>query len=242
MTNRLLVISGGSRGLGLALAQRYRQLDWQVLEFSRSAPHPWSVRADMTDPMAADAVVRAALAPLAARRWDEILVVANAGVLAPIGPASTKDPAEVLANIHTNYATPVMFISAAVAAFQDHACRKTVLGISSGAAQRSLPGWSLYCGAKAGLEHFVRTLATEQATQPHPVRAINVNPGLIDTGMQAAIRASSAEDFPAVGLFIQRKTDGELRAPSVVAEAVARMVDDERLEGGARASVEDYLR
>ena len=75
-----------------------------------------------------------------------------------------------------------------------------------------------------------------------PVRAINVNPGLIDTGMQAAIRASSAEDFPAVGLFIQRKTDGELRAPSVVAEAVARMVDDERLEGGARASVEDYLR
>jgi NAD(P)-dependent dehydrogenase (short-subunit alcohol dehydrogenase family) len=241
MTNRLILLSGGSRGLGLALTTLYRERGWQALEFSRSANHPWSVRVDMTDPMSADAIVRGAIAPLATRAWDEILVVANAGVLAPIGPTALKDPAEVLRNIHTNYATPVMFMSAAVAAFQSHACRKTVLNISSGAAQRSLPGWSLYCGAKAGVEHFVRTLAIEQAATPHPLRAINVNPGLIDTAMQAAIRESSAEDFPAVGMFIQRKAAGELRPPEVVAAAIARMVDDARLEGGARATVDDYL-
>ncbi len=241
MTNRLLVLSGGSRGLGLALASQYRALGWEVLEFSRSAPHPWSVKVDLSDPGAADPLVRAALAPLAARAWDEILLVANAGVLAPMGPVSGKDPAAVLANIHTNYAAPVMFMAAAVAAFQGHACRKTLLNISSGAAQRSLPGWSLYCGAKAGLEHFVRTLAVEQAALPHPVRAININPGVIDTDMQADIRAASAEDFPAVGAFIQRKNAGELRSPAVVASAIARLVADDRLEGGARAATEDYL-
>jgi NAD(P)-dependent dehydrogenase (short-subunit alcohol dehydrogenase family) len=91
------------------------------------------------------------------------------------------------------------------------------------------------------VEHFVRTLAVEQAATAHPLRAINVNPGLIDTAMQAAIRASSAEDFPAVGMFIQRKAAGELRPPEVVAAAIARMVDDARLEGGARATVDDYL-
>jgi hypothetical protein len=59
--------------------------------------------------------------------------------------------------------------------------------------------------------------------------------------MQAAIRASSAEDFPAVGVFVQRKADGELRSPQRVAQAVVRMVEDDRLEGGARASTDDYL-
>jgi benzil reductase ((S)-benzoin forming) len=168
-------------------------------------------------------------------------VVANAGVLAPIGPTARKPAPEVIANIDTNFASPILLMAAAVAAFQDHPCRKTVLNISSGAAQRSLAGWSLYCGAKAGVEHFVRTLAVEQAGQPHPLRAINVNPGLIDTEMQAAIRASSAEDFPAVGVFVQRKADGELRSPQRVAQAVVRMVEDDRLEGGARASTDDYL-
>jgi benzil reductase ((S)-benzoin forming) len=192
MTKRLAVLSGGSRGLGLALAEIYRQRGWELVEFSRSAPHPWSVKADLADPHAAHAAFTSTLAPLAARAWDEILVVANAGVLAPIGPTARKPAPEVIANIDTNFASPILLMAAAVAAFQDHPCRKTVLNISSGAAQRSLAGWSLDCGAKAGVEHFVRTLAVEQAGQPHPLRAINVNPGLIDTEMQAAIRASSA--------------------------------------------------
>lgn len=241
MTKRLAVLSGGSRGLGLALTELYQQRGWELVDFSRSAPHPWSVKVDLADPHAAHAAFTQTLAPLAARAWDEIIVVANAGILAPIGPAARKNLVEVIANIDTNFASPILLIAAAVAAFQDHPCRKTVLNISSGAAQRSLPGWSLYCGAKAGVEHFVRTLATEQAGQAHPLRAINVNPGLIDTEMQAAIRASSPEDFPAVGMFVQRKADGELRSPKRVAEAIARMADDERLEGGARASTDDYL-
>jgi benzil reductase ((S)-benzoin forming) len=241
MANRLVILSGGSRGLGAALGELYRERGWELVEFSRSAPHPWSVRADLADPQAAHAVFTTTLAPLAARDWEEILVIANAGVLAPIGPVAHKPLPEVLANLQTNVTTPILLMAAAVAAFQDHACRKTLLNISSGAAQRSLPGWSLYCGAKAGVEHFVRTLAAEQASQAHPLRAINVNPGLIDTAMQAAIRASTPADFPAVGLFIQRKADGELRSPQRVAEAIARMADDSRLEGGARASVDDYL-
>lgn len=241
MTKRLAVLSGGSRGLGQALAELYRQRGWELVEFSRSAPHPWSVKADLADPHAAHAAFTSTLEPLAARAWDEILVIANAGVLAPIGPTARKPAPEVIANIDTNFASPILLMAAAVAAFQDHPCRKTVLNISSGAAQRSLAGWSLYCGAKAGVEHFVRTLAVEQAGQPHPLRAINVNPGLIDTEMQAAIRAASAADFPAVGVFVQRKADGELRSPQRVAQAIARMVEDDRLEGGARASTDDYL-
>ena len=238
---KLAIISGGSRGLGLALGELYQARQWRVLEFSRSAPHPWSIAADLAQPEAARRVFAAEFAALASQPWDEIVVIANAGVLAPIGPTSRKDPAEVLANMQVNFASPVMLMTQAIAAFQALPCRKTLLNISSGAALNGYAGWSLYCAAKAGLENFVRSVAMEQSAQAWPLRAVNVSPGVIDTEMQAAIRAASADDFPAVGRFIQRKADGELRPPSRVAMAVARIADDARVAGGARVDVADYL-
>jgi benzil reductase ((S)-benzoin forming) len=238
---KLAIISGGSRGLGQSLCELYRARGWEVIEFSRSAPHPWSVKADLADPGAAHRVFSDTLAPLATRGWTDILVIANAGVLAPIGPTARKDPALVLANIQTNYASPVMLMSAAIAAFQDLDCRKTLLNISSGAAMGGMAGWSLYCGAKAGLENFVRSVAVEQTTEAHPIKVLNINPGVIDTGMQADIRAASSADFPAVERFIQRKADGELRPPARVAGAIARIVDEAPDAGGSRIGIEAYL-
>ncbi|HPU53640.1 MAG TPA: SDR family NAD(P)-dependent oxidoreductase, partial [Burkholderiaceae bacterium] len=167
--------------------------------------------------------------------------IANAGVLAPIGPTSRKDPADVLANMHVNFVSPVMLMTQAIAAFQDATCPKALLNISSGAALNGTAGWSLYCAAKAGLENFIRAVAAEQSVQAWPLRAVNISPGVIDTEMQAAIRAASADDFPAVGRFIQRKADGELRSPARVAAAVARIADDARVAGGSRVDVADYL-
>ena len=70
---------------------------------------------------------------------------------------------------------------------------------------------------------------------------LNINPGVIDTGMQADIRAASSADFPAVERFIQRKADGELRAPARVAGAIARIVDEAPDAGGSRIGIEAYL-
>ena len=65
----LAIISGGSRGLGRALCERYTAQGWRVLEFSRAAPHPYSVSVDLADPAAAQRVFAGQLAPLAATRW-----------------------------------------------------------------------------------------------------------------------------------------------------------------------------
>ncbi len=238
---KLAIISGGSRGLGLALCQFYLARQWRVLEYSRSAPHDWSVHADLARPAQANRVFEQTLAPLALGDWAEIVVIANAGTLTPIGPTSRKDATAVLENIQTNFASPVMLLSRAIAAFQGHACRKTLLNVSSGAAIGGYAGWSLYCGAKAGLENFVRSVALEQDAQTTPFRAWNISPGVIDTDMQAAIRAASPADFPAVDRFIQRKADGELRPPERVAAAIGRIVDEFQGPNGARIGIDEFL-
>jgi NAD(P)-dependent dehydrogenase (short-subunit alcohol dehydrogenase family) len=63
-----------------------------------------------------------------------------------------------------------------------------VINISSGAAHLPLEGWNAYCAAEAGLAMLTRAIALEYADAG--VRVFGLSPGVIDTDMQAAIRAS----------------------------------------------------
>ena len=66
---------------------------------------------------------------------------------------------------------------------------------------------------------------------------INVDPGLIDTGMQSSIRQSSIEDFPSLEQFKQRKETGLLVPPVKVAEGIVRMIEASNMGNGERISV-----
>jgi benzil reductase ((S)-benzoin forming) len=222
---RLALITGGSKGLGAALCEAYAARGFEVVEFSRSAPHGYSVKVDFSQPEATRATVADTLAFLATKPWDEVVVIQNAGVLDPIGPVSRKAHESVLGNIHTNITSALLFFGECLGAFQALPCRKTLVNISSGAALKGYAGWSLYCAAKAATENFIRSVALEQAEEAHPFLAINVNPGVMDTGMQAAIRSSSASDFPLVRRFVERKEAGELRVPAAVALQVVGFVE-----------------
>ncbi|HYD80426.1 MAG TPA: SDR family NAD(P)-dependent oxidoreductase [Paucimonas sp.] len=238
---KLAIVSGGSKGLGAALCAQYRARGFDVVEFSRSAPHAFSVRVDFSAPESVAPAVDAALKPLAAREWDEIVAVNNAAVLGPIGPAARKDPADILAHLNTNVVSGILFAARAVAAFQRHACRKTLVNVSSGAAAKGYDGWSLYCASKAALEQFIRSVAAEQAREPHPFTAINLLPGHVDTAMQASIRATDPHEFPDVGRFVGLRDAGALRSPEMVAATLMRIVELPDLQGGAGYSVADYV-
>ena len=109
-----------------------------------------------------------------------------------------------------------------------------IVNVSSGAALKGYAGWSLYCASKAGMEGFIRALAAEERHQEHPFLAISVDPGVIDTEMQASIRAASVTDFPDVERFIRRKSDGGLSSPQSVADAILRIVSSPGLVPGQR--------
>src|SRR5207249_1406644 len=74
----------------------------------------------------------------------------------------------------------------------------TVINISSGAAHHPLEGWSAYCSAKAGLAMLTSAIALECADAG--VRVFGLSPGVIDTDMQAAIRASGISQIRQIDL------------------------------------------
>lgn len=238
---RLAILTGGSKGLGLAICEILTEQGFRVMEFSRSAPHSYSVRADLSSPVDSLKVVSHAIASLGDDPIEELLVINNAGTLEPIGPAYRKARAASIANLNTNLVSAILILTEIVGHFQAVSCRKVLANISSGAALKGYFGWSLYCAAKAGMENFVHSVALEQQTEPHPFIPINVDPGVIDTEMQALIRASSASDFPDLERFIQRKERGGLMPPASVAAAVVRILELPSLSYGARYDVGDYV-
>jgi benzil reductase ((S)-benzoin forming) len=174
---RLAVITGGSRGLGAALCDRYRGQGWDVLEFSRSAPHPFSVPLDLSDVRKASEVFCAEFERYADEELIEVVGVGNASLLGPVGPVEYAPLEGVVSHLHTNVISAVLFARAFVSAFQEHACPKTFVNISSGAAGRGVAGWSLYCASKAALENYVRSVAEEQSAQTHPYHRDQCQPG-----------------------------------------------------------------
>ena len=229
---RLAIVTGGSRGLGAALCDLYLAEGWRVVDLSRSAPHPFSVALDLARPGEAAGIFEETLSRAAASSLVEVVAVNNAAVVEPVGPVERSSPGAIVEHVGVNVVAAILFARAFVAAFQAHDCPKTFVNVSSGAATRGIAGWSLYCATKAALENFIRAVALEQAARPHPISAININPGVMDTEMQATVRSASREDFPTVDRFIRYKNEGALAPPERVASRIAAIVASRPEAGG----------
>lgn len=237
---KLAIISGGSKGLGAALCQTYIGVGFEVIEFSRSAPHPFSVACDFAEPEQLAKTMRKRLAQLGECTLEEVVAISNAASLDPIGPSHRLDAQEIQRNLNTSFVSAIVFMSETLRRFQGEDCRKTLVNISSGAALKGHAGWSLYCAGKAGLDNHIRALAAEQALEASPFGVLSIDPGIMDTEMQAFIRKTSVDNFPTRERFVGFHRDGALRSPSAIATAVAHIVAGEH-ESGSRLVAADFI-
>lgn len=234
----LVIVTGGSRGLGEALIEAYEAREWSTVELSRSGAGLNHIEADLADLDASFGVIEQQFQTLAMAGWKRVIFFNNAGVLTPIGPVHGLRDAQIARNLEVNLISGIRLMAAFVRAFQDCGAELTLVNISSGASSKGYAGWTLYCAAKAGLENFIRSLAAEQAASANPMICLNIEPGVVDTDMQAEIRGTGAELFPEVGRFIELKQSGKLRSPKSVARAMIGILDS-KPENGARYRIAD---
>jgi NAD(P)-dependent dehydrogenase (short-subunit alcohol dehydrogenase family) len=234
---RSVVLTGISRGLGAALFAQLagrgdrvfgigRRFTEEQLALAVAQPH--RIRLDETelaDPTTLPGVdkLRAFLsgdgqAASGSSGPGESVLIHNAGMVEPIGPIGELPEAAMVTAVGVNLTAPLLLTNAFVAARPpDTAAR--VLFISSGAAHRAIEGWSVYSATKRGAEMFFDALAVERPD----VYVANINPGVMDTGMQAALRGS---EFPDRDLFVGLHERGELPDPA----DVARRIIDEHID------------
>ncbi|KWF56099.1 SDR family oxidoreductase [Burkholderia pseudomultivorans] len=219
------IVTGHTRGLGASLAEQLLLEGIAVLGVSRSRHASLAaqggdsfaeVELDLSEPPA----VATWLAGDTLRRFVDgaslVLLFNNAGIVDPIGPLDAQDPATVARAVGLNVAAPLM-LSAALAQVASASTECRIVHVSSGAARNAYAGWSVYCATKAALDQHARAVALDAN---RALRICSVAPGVVDTGMQATIRATGDDRFPMREKFEQLKASGALATP----EAAARQL------------------
>jgi len=229
---RLYILTGASRGLGAAMAEQLLAPDVHLLTMARH-PDPslpdraltagttleqWAI--DLGDDASAAARLETWLQPHAAATFSAATLINNAGLLGRVGPIDRSDADQLAAVLRVGLEAPLLLSAAFLRATRDWAIDKRVLNISSGAGRRPIAGWAAYCAAKAGLDHYSRVVALDEALLPHPVRIVALAPGVIDTDMQGELRAAEAAGFPEQFQFVDLKATGQLPTPKAAASRV----------------------
>ncbi|WP_020652592.1 SDR family oxidoreductase [Massilia niastensis] len=205
------IVTGHSRGLGAAVAAELLARAIPVLGLARhrvGVEGMEEVEIDLSDAGAlAHWLSGHALASFLAG-CDTALLVNNAGVVSPVGPLAEQEPAAALRAAVLNVGAPLALSAAFVRAAPQ--AERRILHISSGAGRSAYPGWSVYCATKAALDQHARAIALDGDPR---VRACSLAPGVIDTDMQAEIRATPDARFPLRQRFVDLKEGGVLVAP-----------------------------
>lgn len=228
------IVSGHSRGLGAAIAGHLLARNIAVLGLSRhgnaalAAGFPGQlgeVALDLADDAGlTDWLAGETLAGFAAGA-ERLLLVNNAGLLAPVGQLAAQPPAAIARAISCNVAAALMLAAAAARiSTEANVAELRILHISSGAGRNAIPGWSVYGAGKAALDHHARVVAADGAPG---IRICSLAPGVIDTGMQAEIRGTPLADFPLRRKFEALKESGGLATPEACAAGiVAHLLGD----------------
>jgi NAD(P)-dependent dehydrogenase (short-subunit alcohol dehydrogenase family) len=199
-TYRTALITGASRGLGLALSRGLAARGWNLILTARDPErlrlardelaqitHVAALPGDVVDP-----AHREALAVLARGHAGLDAIVNNAGILGPSPqPTLLEYPLEMLVEVFlTNVLAPLAVIQELRGELKPGA---RIINVTSDAAVTAYPGWGGYGASKAALEQLSAVLAAEN----RDLRVYSVDPGDMRTEMhQAAYPGEDISDRP----------------------------------------------
>ena len=233
MSSQLFIVTGASRGLGAAIAEQLLQSGHRLLCLSRKTSETLASQSkqlgvsckqwplDLALPVEAAARLQAWLQQLKPAEFDAATLINNAGVITRVGPMDECSDAELSAALRVGLEAPMLLAAAFLRATREWPARRCVLNISSGLGRRAMAGSAAYCAAKAGMDHFSRAVALDEAQRANPARIVSLAPGVIDTDMQVQLRAADPGGFPEQRNFIKLKDSGQLSTPS---DAAARVL------------------
>ena len=217
------LVTGASRGLGLALTAALVDRGWSVVVDARDGERLAAAVAALPDPSAVTALAgdvvdddhRAALAAAVAGGLD--LLVNNASVLgpSPLPPLAEHPLPDLLEVFEVNALAPIALVQLVLPALRARGGR--IVDVSSDAAVEAYAGWGAYGAAKAALDHATAVLAVE-----HPeLRVHAFDPGDMDTELHRL--AEPGSDL------------SHLPSPESVVPDLLRLLDDDLPSGRYRA-------
>jgi NAD(P)-dependent dehydrogenase (short-subunit alcohol dehydrogenase family)/uncharacterized protein YndB with AHSA1/START domain len=245
IANQRVLVTGGSSGIGLAVAQALAAEGAEVGLLARNEVGLAAAKRRLAEETGAEAVTvaadvtdRAALTAAvdeATRQLGGLDVLVTAAVGLSFGRFVETEPKDFEATVETVLGGTVDTIRAALPHLERS--RGAVVTIGSIAAHMPLPGMAAYTAAKHGLVGFLETVRVELEESGSSVTLSLVNPGAVDTPLWSNLESST-------GLLPPSPPPPTLYSPEAIAEAVVSVIRHPRNEltvgGFARGQIAFY--
>lgn len=223
----VVIVTGASRGVGAYVARWLAKIGAAVTLMARS-PEPLQRVAQDVEWLGGTALTicgDVADANACRRAVDETLerfgqldaLVNNAGIFQPMASIGSADPEEWRYNVEVNLLGPFYMTNAAIPHLLKQKGR--IVNVGSGAANIPVKAGSAYCASKAALVQFARVLAAEEPS----LTIVTVQPGVVDTEMQALIRETGTKAMAPeqIAYYKGLKSEGRLEPPFIPARSIA---------------------
>ena len=222
-------VTGAGRGIGRAVALALAEQGAAVALVSRTPNEVEQVAAEIRS-RSGEAIA----ALLDVSNWDMVnwtaqqieaalgpidILINNAGVLEPLGKLWETDPEQAGRLFDINLSGAYYGMRAVLPGMVKRG-RGVVVNVSSSAAARIAPGWSVYAASKAGLDQLTRSVAVD--LKDTAIRVYSLYPGLVGTKMLETLCAATPDQLPPDRrqFFIDRKEAGKVLPPEVPARAM----------------------
>jgi NAD(P)-dependent dehydrogenase (short-subunit alcohol dehydrogenase family) len=222
MTDRVVIVTGGTRGIGRALAEGFAAAGARVVVASRKADACRETEAHLrsqggeaigvpTHLGELDAV--STLVDRAVDAFGGIDVVVNNAATALAQPVGEYTPEAFAKSLDVNLRGPIFLAQAALPHLKQsrHAA---ILNVVSGAAFLFAGRVSLYGIGKAGLMAATRSMAAELA--PHRIRVNALSPGTVETDMVRANTPEQQSEMTAIQLMPRMAHPDEMVGPALL--------------------------
>jgi NAD(P)-dependent dehydrogenase (short-subunit alcohol dehydrogenase family) len=222
MTGRVVIVTGGTRGIGRALAEGYVAAGAKVVVASRK-PDACKETEEHLQRLGGEALgvpthlgELPALAELVRRTVDAfggVDVVVNNAANALALPHGQYTPEAWAKSLDVNLRGPIFLVQEALPHLKKSR-RAVVLNVVSGAAFLFASTISLYAIGKAGLVAATRTMAAEFA--PHGIRVNALSPGTVDTDMVRRNPAETQAEMTRMQLLPHMAHPDEMVGPALL--------------------------
>lgn len=251
---KIALITGVSKGLGESIAKLFLESGIHVLGISRNANKRLEKIAtnnqvkyhhypcDLGNTSELEETIEKVKSDIASFDPSLLYLINNAAVIEPINQVSEIDNQALQYHFQLNTVVPIILTNKMLHFTSSTDATFICVNITSGAAERPIYGWALYCSSKASINMYTKTAALEQDTLKTGNKIIAFNPGIMDTNMQQTIRSSTKEAFYEVEKFKGYKENKQLRDTDTVGGILIDILNDEAsIENGKIYHVNEFV-
>ncbi|MEL5900050.1 SDR family NAD(P)-dependent oxidoreductase [Clostridium sporogenes] len=247
-----IIITGASKGLGKALALKLGKANTKLYLIARSLKslqdisievgtkggEAETIEFDLSNnideiPNLIDSIIK----NIDAKQCQSLVFINNAGAIKPIDFIGELSFEDILVNFNTNCISAITLINEFIKNTSKLKCLKKIINISSGVAYNPLIGWGLYSASKSAVNNFLETLIAEQGES---IKAVSVDPGVMDTDIQNYIRKVDGLKFPYIDNFKKYHKEGRLVSPDLVANKIRDVYIDNWYAKNIFEKIKDY--